>query len=517
MSLPEDNTGSVLDLSTLPDQNAKADDTAKHTVDLSEGTDAHDELDLSDAQPEFDAHYVDPVIAQVLEPFDDIVELLHIAHGDQLNIAKLIEGINKGAADSPETELFREMVRIKGAESAMRWLASTQAAINHMAYNNGLTDTVMTTDSQWLQGLLIDNAVVGTHRPDVVDRKNPHVKGQRLTGKEAMIRVRQELRIGDYVTLPLPHTGIWVTLLVAGEDEMVNFHTRVLNAKSVLGRRTAGLIFSNSDVVILRHLWDLLAGMIVNTSMGHANKKELSSLIKIQDIPLMVAGYMSARFRSGYTIAQPCQVDPTKCNDISVQKVSIARMTIIDNSRLSDAQRAHMRNRNGHRSESVLAYQEAFVALNDGIAMLTDTTRVVFGVPGVDQKLVAGDAWIDAIEDAVTLSFNDTMTRDERVNYINKQAGVAALRNYAHWVKRIDYLDSNGDVYGFIEGNEDIYAQLTELSKDDVIRTAFYKAVNEHINKLTIGIVALPRYTCPSCKSRQPMVNNYFPSFHQQP
>jgi len=474
------------------------------------------DVDVDDTLPvqddiQLDNLFEDPRISKVIEPYGELVDLLHVTHGDQMTIADLVGGINEGRGDSAETELFREMIRLKGAPAAMEWLAATQQSINHMSYQNGLTDTVMRENSQWLQGILIDGRVKGGYRPGI--NNSNHSKGARLTGREAMIRVRQELKVGDFITFPMPHTGIWATILVAGEDEMLNFHTRVLAAKSVLGRRTAGLVFSNSEVIVLRHLWDLLSGMIVNTSMGKVNKKELTSLVKIQDIPLMVGYYMAARFRSGYNLAQACQVDPAKCGHVEVQRVNINRLMIIDNARLTEAQRGHMRKQSNHDVNSVLAYQEYFSAIRDNVVNITPGVRVVFGAPSVEQNLQAGTAWLDAIEDAVTLSFKDELTREERVNYINKQAALSALRNYAHWVRRIDYLDSNGEVDGFIEGDEDIYSQLAELSKDETFKEAFYKEINTFMNDMTIGIIALPRYKCPACQGRQPAVNDKFPNY----
>jgi len=512
---PIENDEPVLDVSAVLEQKAleQATPTAvdSSTTPPELDTDNPDDDMLPDEDPDFDPLYESPIMEKILTPYEDLKDILHVAHGDQTTIGELIAEIDKGAPDSAETELFREMVRLKGAEAAMAWLAATQNAINHMAYRNGLTPTVLRKDSQWLQGILVGDKVIGAHRPNIKDDK--HKKGERLTGKNAMMRARQEMGIGDFITLPAPHTGIWVTLLVAGEDEMVNFHTRVINTKSVLGRRTAGLVFSNSDVIILRHLWELLSGMIFQTSLGHANKKELVNLIKVQDIPLLVAGYMAARFRSGYTLAQPCQVDPGKCADVAVHKVNINRMSIIDNARLTDAQRAHIRRRSGHTTESVLAYQEHFSAMNNNIRNITPSIRVVFSTPSIEEKMKAGDAWIDNIEDAVTLSFKDSLSRDERVAYINKQAAISALRNYSHWVARIDYLDSDGVVDGYIDGSEDIYTQLAELSKDEAFKESFFKEVNAYINEVTIGVVALPRYTCQACKQKQPAVNGHFPDY----
>lgn len=494
-----DPAGDAVPVTTL---NGGAAEEERNEVNITLPED--DELGLDDL-------FKDPRIERVLRPYEELTELLHLMHGDQMTIAELVAGIDKGAADSPESEMLREMIRLRGAPAAMEWLAATQASINNMAYMNGMTETVVRDNSRWLQGILVDGQVRGGVRPSIKNSK--HKKGERLTGRDAQIRVRQEMQIGDFITFPLPHTGIWMTLLVAGEDEMVNFQTRLLATKSSLGRRTAGLVFSNSDVIVLRHLWDMLANMIVNTSLGKANKKELSALIKIQDIPLIVGYYMAARFRSGYTLAQPCQVDPAKCGNVDIHKVNINRMLVIDNSRLTESQLAHMRKQSGHDMNSVLAYQEYFSAIRDNVVSVTPTVRVVFGVPTIDQKLIAGQAWLDAIEDSVTLSFKDELTRDQRVQYINKQAAVTALRNYSHWVRRIDFLDKEGNLDGFVEGDEDLYAQLSELSKDEDFKTAFFKQVTSFMNEMTVGIVALPRYKCTACEQRQPAVGEKFPAF----
>lgn len=483
------------------------------SIDLGEDSIDENQTVAPDEDPVFDPLFNNPVIEQIMRPFEEITNALHVAHGDQMTIADLIDGINKAAPDSIENEMFKELVKTKGVEKAMQWLASTQQSINHMAYQNSLTPTVMRENSQWLQGILINGHVIGAHRPDVKNKNSQHTPGSRLVGNEAMVRVRQAMGIGDFITLPCPHSGLWLTLLISGEDEMVNFHSRVLTSKSVMGRRTVGLVYSNTDVIILRHLWDLLASMIVNTSMGKVNKKELVNLIKVQDIPLIVAGYMAARYRSGYPLVQPCQVDPTKCAHIETSLVNINRMIIIDNAALSPVQRAHMARRAGHTTETVLAYQEQFAALSDNVRSLTDGVRVVFGMPSVEQKLVAGDAWINDIEDAVSLSFSDTMTRDERVAHINKQAAVSALRTYAHWVRRIDYLAADGTVDGFVEGDEDIYTHLTEMTRNAEVRAKFFEEVAKYINSVTVGIVALPRYVCKSCGQRQPAVGEKYPDF----
>lgn len=513
LDIPEEGTS--VDLNAEPLVTAKPEpqtfgadvnDEAQVGVDVNGDSQLTEEEDIT-----LDDLFIDPRIERVLKPYEELTELLHIAHGDQMTVRDLVEGINEGKADSTESELFREMVRLKGAPAAMEWLNATQQSINHMAYNNGLTDTIERTNSRWLQGILIDDQVRGGYRPKI--NNGQHKKGGRLSGREAMIRIRQEMQIGDFITFPIPHSGLWLTLLVAGEDEMVNFHTRVLASKAVLGRRTAGLVFSNSDVVVLRHLWDMLANMVVNTSMGKVNKKELTALIKIQDIPLIVGYYMAARFRSGYMLAQPCQVDPAKCGHVDVQKVNIGRLIIIDNERLTTGQLAHMRKQSNHTPESVAAYQEYFSSIRDNVVKLTPTIRVVFSIPSIDNKLAAGNAWLDAIEDSVTLSFKDELSREQRVQYINKQAAITALRNYAHWVSRIDYLNAEGDVDGYVEGEEDIYEALKEHSTNDEFKEAFYKEVGVFINDTTVGVVALPRYKCPGCGQRQPAVGEKFPAF----
>jgi len=406
---------------------------------------------------------------------------------------------------SGDTKLLKEIISLHGQERAFIWLALVSAAISNLSYKDGLRDTITYSGAEWLQGILLPNGTVqGISKPPV--KKSVSEDG-RLTGQQAVMRARSVMNMGDYVHLPLPHSGLWVTILIAGDDEFVDMQTSLMNEKVTIGRRTNGIVFNNLDVIVRKHMADFLLGMITDSSIGTTDKKVLRGLIKEPDLDLLAAAYLGARFKSGYQIAQGCVVDPKKCNHIEAAKVNIARLTIIDNSRLSSVQREHMSHYSARTAEQVIAYQTAFEVLKDNTFEVAGV-KYYLRVPSLEQKTDAGQDWINTIEQAVAETFNNSLTREQREEYINKQAALSSMRGYAHWIARIEFDDGK-----YVDSEEDIASLLKQFSAVQDIRKAFNDQVGAFINRVTIGVMAMPRWKCPVCETRQPMVNNMFPAY----
>lgn len=447
--------------------------------------------------------YVSPVI-KALASIEDATDggVMSVIHSNYDDAVQLMNDLDDNTG---ETKLLKEIITMQGNERAFLWLSLASSAISNLSYKDGLRDTITQDGAQWLQGILLPNgAVQGVSKPPV---KKTDTESKRLTGKEAMMRARSVMNMGDYIHLPLPHSGLWVTILVAGDDEFVDMQTALMNEKVVIGRRTNGIVFNNLDVIVRKHMIDFLLGMITDTSVGTTDKKVLRGLIKEQDLDLLAGAYLGGRFKSGYQIAQACTVDPKKCNHIQADKVSIARLTIIDNNRLTGFQREHMANFSGRTTEQVIAYQTAFEVLKENTFEVAGVTYHL-RVPTLEQKINAGQDWIATIEQSIAETFNNSLTREQREDYINKQAALSSMRGYAHWVARIEFADGT-----YVDAEEDVAALLKQFSANSEIRKAFTDQVGNFINRVTIGVLAVPRWKCPSCEARQPMVNNMFPAY----
>jgi hypothetical protein len=453
---------------------------------------------------EISDRYQNPIIQKLadIETATDggIMSVIHSNYDDAVNL------LNELDDTSPDVKLLKEIVSMHGQERAMIWLALTSSGIQNLSYKDGLRPTVTYPGAEWLQGILLPNGnVQGIARPPVKNNK-PGEDG-RLTGNAAMMRARSVMNMGDYVHLPLPHSGLYVTILIAGDDEFVDMQTALMNEKVTIGRRTNGVVFNNLDVIVKKHMTDFLLGMITDTSIGTTDKKVLRGLIKEQDLDVLAGAYLGGRYKAGYQLAQACEVDPKQCTHVEVGKVNLSRLMITDNSRLTNFQRDHMARYSARTVDQVIAYQTAFEVLKDNTFEI-DGVKYYLRVPSLEQKIESGQDWINAIEQAIATTFNNSMTREQREEYINKQAALSAMRGYAHWVARIEFEDG-----GFVDDEETLATLLKQFTSKDDIKEAFMNQVNAFINRTTISIMAMPRWTCPNCGKRQPLVKDTFPAF----
>ncbi|ANH51730.1 hypothetical protein SIMMY50_272 [Erwinia phage vB_EamM_Simmy50] len=451
----------------------------------------------------FDPLYQNPIIEKLNSMEDVGTEgVLSIMHQDYDAATALINEIDTNTEDK---KILKEIVSLYGADKAMIWLSLASNAITNLSYRSGLNLTIRQDGAQWLQGVLLDNnKVQGVSRPPV---KRSTEGTKLLTGPQAVMRARGVMNMGDYVHLPLPHSGIWVTLLIAGDDEFVDMQTAIMAEKAILGRRTNGLVFNNLDVVVRKHMTDFLLGMVTDSSIGVSDKKTLLPLIKEQDLDLIANAYLGARFKSGYHMVTACAADPKKCVHVEAAKVNVSRLSIIDNNRLSPTQRAHMSHFSGRTVEQVIAYQTGFEVMKDNVITVKDV-KFYLRVPSLEDKNAAGYAWINGIQQAITDSFNDSMTREQREQHINKQAALSSMRGYAHWVTKIEFNDGN-----YVESADDVALLLKQFSATPDMRKPFFEELNKFINRVTVGVVAVPRWKCPNCQARQPLVSNTFPAY----
>ncbi|QZA71053.1 baseplate protein [Erwinia phage AH06] len=475
------------------------------------GTDPETPADPAEEQPAEEEDAVEqPIDALYKDPFIEKLksieamgggDVMSIVHEEFDAFAALINEIDSNTDDK---KILKEIISLYGAERALLWLSLASNAINNLSYRAGINLTIRQDGAQWLQGILLGDKVQGVSRPPV---KTSSEGTKLLTGPQAVMRARAVMNMGDYIHIPLPHSGIWLTMLVAGDDEFVDMQTGIMAEKGVLGRRTNGMVFNNLDVVVRKHMSDFLLGMVTDSSLGVSDKKTLLPLIKEQDLDLIANAYLGARFKSGYNLVTACAADPKTCVHVEAAKVNISRLMIIDNSRLSATQRSHMSNFSGRTVEQVLAYQAAFEVMKDNVIEV-GAVKFYLRVPSLEDKNLAGYAWINGIQQAITDSFNDSMTREQREQHINKQAALSSMRGYAHWITRIEFEDGS-----FVDSGDDIAMLLKQFSAKEEMRKPFFEKLNEFINRVTIGVVAVPRWTCPHCGKKQPLISKMFPAY----
>jgi hypothetical protein len=57
-----------------------------------------------------------------------------------------------------------------------------------------------------------------------------------LKGAMAVLKVSKALGLGDVLSIPLPHSGIWVTIKPPAEKDLIDFYNNIFKEKIAIGR-----------------------------------------------------------------------------------------------------------------------------------------------------------------------------------------------------------------------------------------------------------------------------------------
>jgi len=147
--------------------------------------------------------------------------------------------------------------------------------------------------------------------------------------------------------------------------------------------------------------------------------------------------------------------------------------------------------------EDLKRYEQEHQRGGDFTITLAEGLRAKLHVPTIAQYEKSGFTWVDGIVKLLEGSLGVSLKGKERDDYITDQGRLTALRQYSHWVNRIEVGEDA------IEDYETIEALLGTLSSDETISKNFFEAVGKYIDDATISVIALPKYQCPACGGEQ--------------
>lgn len=370
------------------------------------------------------------------------------------------------------------------------WLSALGKAVEHMVNGNALGDSLSRENSHWRQKVNVEGDELAAARP----RFNSKEGGSVLSGERAILRATNMLGLGATIQIPLWHTGIWVTLKAPSDGALLELDRRISNEKITLGRYTSGMLYSNTMVYTQSFVINFVLSHIQDATVKDTSPNALRKLIKATDIPTLVWGLVCTIYPNGYPFSQPCTADPSKCQHVTKTMLSLTKLSWTDNRALTDDQRRHMQKRNAKFSEEQIRdYQSKHKFGNTETKTITDELRLVLDVPSIERYEQAGFAWVDGIAKMVDDSFGVSIKGEERDAYIMDQGRLTALRQYGHWVTRIEM---DEDV---VEDRETIEALMGTLSSNDDISINIFDSVGKYIDRSTISLIGIPKYPCPEC------------------
>lgn len=357
-------------------------------------------------------------------------------------------------------------------------------------------------DADWKQYIEHQGTKYRLARPPMaVNKDAPEI----VTGNAAQLLLEQIRGIGQTVTVPLPHTGIWVTLKSAKLSALVQLDTKLANAKVALGRSSRGYAFSNDGVITHESLFDFFLAHVIDCNVENWTPELLTVLIKVPDLGIIAQALSVTMYPKGFPYAQACTVAVDKCNHVTRAKLNLTKMFWTDNNRLSPAQKAQVANRRNRLAASVVeSYQTTWPEFKTAVIDLGNL-RFHLQVPNMQTHLDSGLAWINDIESMTEEAFGESLLGDARDAYLINQGQATRLCAFSHWIKEIKIDIPNDDTVDTktVVDAPTIRKMLRDLSSDEEARIAIIDGVMDYINDVTVSIVAIPNYPCEKCKKWQ--------------
>lgn len=393
----------------------------------------------------------------------------------------------------PRTDLTDSQ---EGAE----WMAGIVEGAEHGIHRDFGAAMAQRPDADWRQRIPFGDKRMEIAAPKIGD------DGEILSGERGLLRMNYLLGRGSIVQVPMWHSGFWITFKLPGEDQLLELEERIANDKIQLGRMTHGLAFSNTSVYIANALVDLCMDSIYETTIKDVKTMaEVRALLKAPDIYGLAWGLACVIYPRGFQYLRSLLDEKGQRTEVIREKLNVGSMLWVDNNALNDWQRSHMSNRTSASMsvKNIELYQENFAKGKARSVRIADNLSFTFKTPSLEEYLASGFQWVDDTARSIARALGEESTLERRNALMLKQGRATSMRQYAHWVEKIELPESEKKMID----RASITSAFNSLSADDDIRDNFYKAVREYIASETIAMIATPLIS----EKEKPLADPKFP------
>lgn len=369
------------------------------------------------------------------------------------------------------------------------WNDAIVGAAMRTSYLDGRFGTsVKRPSSDFKQYLQTESSKLGFTAPSLKESS----PGSGYTGEKAVLRVRSILGLGGIVSVPLWHSGFWVTLTTPEEGALIELMRRLQEEKIELGRETFGLVFSNEQSYTNSFLLDFVLEHVIEHTVRVDSNNDLRSLIKIQDLNILFWGMACLVWPRGFDYVRSLTTREGIENTETISaKINVGKLMWVDNASFDDRQRAHMlsKQRGQMPVERIKEYQSNFIPSLAGGRRVTirENLEIIIDSTDVANYILDGAQWIQGIIQTVDSTFTQAPpTEQDRNRMIATHSRANKLRNYGAWIKTI-IVDGAENTE-----REDIVQILDVLSVDDEISELIETEITKFIDDATRALIAIP-------------------------
>lgn len=356
---------------------------------------------------------------------------------------------------------------------------------------NQMNDPALAGSRHWVQILKEEAGPVGAIAPKFKDT------GMKVTGEKALIRVRALMGKGGQMSFPLPHTGIWVTMVSPTESEILRFWTELSQERVRLGRIVYGASLSNEAVYTAKSVVDFALAHVIDTNL-QGGVEEIRSVLNAHDIQHLAWACACMMYQDGFQFVRSVLTDDPSDRVLQHGRINVSKLQFIDRASLTEKQRNFLARRAEKKSKEALTeYANDMRRGADKTFALTEDLEVVLRVPSYTDYIDAGYSWIEGLMSMVESQFTKEEDTQKLNAAIDSHQRATLLCQYSHWVRALRVRNENAtaiDKFEVYERDEDgtIDKLLEFFTADEKVRVEFFKAVKQYQEESCIAQICVP-------------------------
>ena len=479
-------------------------------IDVTELT---DEGEVEDTSSPEDLNTIDDVVGDIGDkPEEAKVEEVEEAkfsvdyNSPQATIEyEEVEGLNKNqeaiAIPSYQFEKLEDIAKVN--EDALRALGESSKAIMALIEQSGALYTDIKDrlprfyeeGSDWKQHIETSSGIRKIKAVPVKDRSGE------LRGEGALIKISNVLGLGNLINIPLPHSGIWVTIKPPADKDIIDVYNTIARDKYVLGRATSGYAINNFTVYVNHYLFNFALRHIHSTNNKDISVEDLGSHISVHDLPILMWGLACSMYPSGYNFTRVCYTDVESCTHQLTKRIKLEDLYVVDNSALTSVQKDLLIDNRPNRLNKVDHdnYMKEFSKVEESTVKTSRGLIFKLRSPTFDEYTTDGIAWVNSINNQVDKTLLDAdYTEDEKYDVLTSYVNSSILRQYNFYIEEITFEDGSS-----VSDRTTINRSLELISGCDITRKELIDGIVKFVNRTTVATIGIAEYECPSCGATQ--------------
>lgn len=376
-----------------------------------------------------------------------------------------------------------------------KWKKVAEDCVENYTLGGLLQDRVDDSRSEFLQGVEDkDKNLISFSSP-----KFRKTDGE-LTGELAVLKVSKLLGLGDVLHIPLPHSGISVTIKPPTERDVIDFYNSIFREKIYLGRMTQGLTLSNHSVYINNKLFDFIIKHVHSINYSDITKEQLRNYILLPDFHILAWGFAATMYPNGFVYERPCINDIEKCNYVAKDTINMLKLLWIDNTALTDNQKSILSEQRPNKLtvDSYNKYKTDHTKVFSKTVTLKNSMKFHMKVPTFGEYVADGMGWVNKINTSIdNILITDGDENTIKSEMLQQYVKSSSLRQFSHYVDYIEVEDSP------ITDRETINSVLDLLSSEDDIRNELTEETLKYKSDTTLALIGIPDFKCPKCSKEQ--------------